>query len=123
MRAAGEDRYVWTTGSWLLYSYLKQASKAQSGQMEAAIARGDITWHALPFTWQSELLDRSAISGCLGFSTALDKRFDRRTTGAKMTDVPGHTRGLVISESIQPARRPMFRRSSSGRMRMASTWW
>ena len=95
MRTAGADRYVWTTGSWLLYSYLKQASNAQTGQMEAAIRRGDLAWHALPFTWQSELLDRSAITGCLGFSKALDERFGRRTTGAKMTDVPGHTRGLV----------------------------
>ncbi len=63
--------------------------------MEQAIERGDIAWHALPFTWQSELLDRSAIQGAIGFSKALDTRFGRRTTGAKMTDVPGHTRGLV----------------------------
>jgi hypothetical protein len=95
MRDAGSDRYVWTTGSWLLYSYLQQATPEQMRQMEQAIARGDIAWHALPFTWQSELLDRSAITGCIGFSKALDKRFDRKTTGAKMTDVPGHTRGLV----------------------------
>ena len=63
--------------------------------MEQAIERGDIAWHALPFTWQTELLDRSAITGCIGFSKDLDRRFGRRTTGAKMTDVPGHTRGLV----------------------------
>ncbi|MDQ2841645.1 MAG: hypothetical protein M3Y72_11525 [Acidobacteriota bacterium] len=63
--------------------------------MEQALERGDIAWHALPFTWQSELLDRSAIQGALGFSGALDRRFGKRTTGAKMTDVPGHTRGLV----------------------------
>src|ERR1700676_2227693 len=24
MRAAGPDRYTWTTGSWLLYEYLEQ---------------------------------------------------------------------------------------------------
>ena len=95
MRDSGSDRYIWTTGSWLLYSYLQQASPEQTRQMEQAISRGDIAWHALPFTWQSELLDRSAIMGCIGFSKALDKRFDRKTTGAKMTDVPGHTRGLV----------------------------
>jgi len=95
MRAAGNDRYVWTTGSWLLYSYLQQASPEQAKKMEQAIERGDIAWHALPFTWQSELLDRSMITGCIGFSKSLDKRFGRTTTGAKMTDVPGHTRGLV----------------------------
>jgi hypothetical protein len=95
MRASGQDRYVWTTGSWLLYSYLQQATPEQSKRMEQAVERGDIAWHALPFTWQTELLDRSAISGCIGFSKSLDRRFGRRTTGAKMTDVPGHTRGLV----------------------------
>jgi hypothetical protein len=95
MRDSGSDRYIWTTGSWLLYSYLQQASSEQIRQMEQAIARGDIAWHALPFTWQSELLDRSAITGCIGFSKTLDQRFGRKTTGAKMTDVPGHTRGLV----------------------------
>jgi hypothetical protein len=95
LREAGRDGYVWTTGSWLLYTYLQQASPQQARKMEQAIGRGDIAWHALPFTWQSELLDRSMITGCMGFSKALDKRFGRNTTGAKMTDVPGHTRGLV----------------------------
>ncbi len=95
LRAQGGDAYVWTTGSWLLYEYLQQARGADLKGMEQAIQRGDIAWHALPFTWQSELLDRSAIRGALGFSKALDREFGRRTTGAKMTDVPGHTRGLV----------------------------
>ncbi len=95
LRQAGGDGYVWTTGSWLLYEYLQQASAADASKMEQAIRRGDIAWHALPFTWQSELLDRSAIQGAIGFSKALDRRFGRQTTGAKMTDVPGHTRGLV----------------------------
>jgi hypothetical protein len=35
------------------------------------------------------------ISGSIGLSRTLDQRFGRKTTGAKMTDVPGHTRGLV----------------------------
>ena len=95
MRQSGEERYVWTTGSWLLYEYLEQASAAERKQMEQAIVAGDIAWHALPFTWQTELLDRSAITGAIGFSKSLDRRFGRKTTGAKMTDVPGHTRGII----------------------------
>src|ERR1700722_13106753 len=51
MRESGSDRYVWTTGSWLLYSYLLQASSEQIRRMEQAIARGEIAWHALPFSW------------------------------------------------------------------------
>jgi hypothetical protein len=95
MREAGTDRYTWTTGSWLLYEYLEQASSDARKRMEEAIAAGDIAWHALPFSWQTEFIDRSMIAGCLGFSKSLDKRFGRATTGAKMTDVPGHTIGLV----------------------------
>jgi hypothetical protein len=95
LRVRDADRYVWTTGSWLLYEYLRQANRADVSKMEQAVRSGDIAWHALPFTWQSELLDRSAIQGAIGFSKALDRRFGTRTTGAKMTDVPGHTRGLV----------------------------
>ncbi len=87
--------YVWTTGSWLVYEYLEQASSQDRKRMEDAITRGDIAWHALPFSWQTELMDPSMIAGSIGLSQALDKRFGRTTTGAKMTDVPGHTRGLV----------------------------
>jgi hypothetical protein len=95
MRDSGQDRYVWTTGSWLLYEYLEQATSESRLRMEQAIAAGDIAWHALPFTWQTEMLDRSMIVGALGLSKSLDRRFGRATTGAKMTDVPGHSRGLV----------------------------
>jgi hypothetical protein len=95
LRQSGQDHYIWTTGSWLLYEYLEQASSSQRRAMEEAIGAGDVTWHALPFTWQTEMLDRSMIAGALAFSSALDRRFGRRTIGAKMTDVPGHSRGII----------------------------
>ena len=87
--------YIWTTGSWLLYEYLEQASPADRRRMESAIAAGHIAWHALPFTWQSELLDPSLVQSSIGLARSLDARFGAHTTGAKMTDVPGHTRGLI----------------------------
>ena len=95
LRAAGGDKYVWATGSWLLYEYLEQASTDQRRRVEQAVAAGDLAWHALPFTWETEAMDRSMIEGALGFSQSLDQRFGRTTMGAKMTDVPGHTRGLI----------------------------
>jgi hypothetical protein len=96
-RGNGPDHanYTWTTGSWLLYEYLEQAPPDQRKKMEQAIADGFIAWHALPFSWQTELMDPSLISGAIAISRSLDQRFGRKTTGAKMTDVPGHTRGLV----------------------------
>ena len=96
LRQSANYRYVWTTGSWLLYEYLEQATPEQRARMEKAILGGDIAWHALPFTWQTELMDESMISGSIGLSQTLDRRFGRTTTGAKMTDVPGHTRGLIV---------------------------
>lgn len=95
MRATGQNRYIWTSGSWLVYEYLEQANAEQRRQMEQAIAAGDFAWHALPFNWQSEVLDRSMMDGCLGFAAALDQRFGKKTTGAKMSDVPGHSRGII----------------------------
>jgi hypothetical protein len=95
MRQAGGDRYVWTTGSWLVHEYLDKAPAGPRKRMEQAIADGDIAWHALPFSWQTELMDQSMIAAALGLAGALDRRFGHTTTGAKMTDVPGHTRAII----------------------------
>jgi hypothetical protein len=101
LRQSGNERYVWTTGSWLLYEYLDQATPEERTRMEKAISTGEIAWHALPFTWQTELMDASMITGGIGLSQALDRRFGKNTTGAKMSDVPGHTRGLIAPLAAQ----------------------
>jgi Domain of unknown function (DUF5054) len=100
-RQSGGHRYVWTTGSWLLYEYLEQASPSDRRRMEQAIAEGDIAWHAIPFSWQTEMMDSSLISAGIALSRSLDRRFGRTTTGAKMTDVPGHTRGIISPLAAQ----------------------
>jgi hypothetical protein len=95
-QSAGEERYVWTVAAWLLYEYLEQASSEKRKRMEQAIANGDIAWHAMPFTWNSEMLDGSLIRSALRLSAALDQRFGTKTIAGKLTDVPCHTRGIVI---------------------------
>jgi hypothetical protein len=95
LRQEGDARYVWTTGSWLIYEYLEKAAGPQRQQMEQALSAGDIAWHAIPFTWQTEFMDSSLIAGGLALSRELDRRFQRTTTGAKMTDVTGHTRAII----------------------------
>jgi Domain of unknown function (DUF5054) len=94
-QAGGSEQFIWTTGSWLIYEYLEQATTAERKQMEAAIQVGDITWHALPFTMHSELMDAALFEFGLSLSQTLDRRFGHQTIAAKMTDVPGHTRGIV----------------------------
>jgi Domain of unknown function (DUF5054) len=89
------ERFVWTTGSWLIYEYLEKASAPQRKALEDAIVAGDIVWHGLPFTAHSELMDASLFRYALSLSQKLDARFGRKTIAAKMTDVPGHTRGIV----------------------------
>jgi len=89
------ERFIWTTGSWLIYEYLEQASNLERAEMEAAIELGEIAWHALPFTTHTELMDPELYRFGLSLSQSLDKRFGKKTIAAKLTDVPGHTRGIV----------------------------
>ncbi|HSG67426.1 MAG TPA: hypothetical protein VK994_01870, partial [Bacteroidales bacterium] len=89
------EQYVWTTGSWLIHNFLEKTDQAMRKRMEKAIENGDIAWHGLPFTLHSELADPSLFELGIQLSVNLDKRFGKKTTGAKMTDVPGHSRGIV----------------------------
>jgi hypothetical protein len=91
----GQERFIWTTGSWLIYEYLEQAGSESRKSLESAIDAGDITWHGLPFTTHSELMDADLFRFGLSLSQQLDQRFGRNTIAAKMTDVPGHTRAMV----------------------------
>lgn len=89
------ERYRWTTGSWLISEFLNSQDSGMKKRMENAIKNGDITWHALPFSTQTELSDSSLYDLGIQISKNLDKRFGKKTISAKMTDVPGHTRSLI----------------------------
>ena len=91
----GVARFRWTTGSWLIYEYLEHADAAGRRAMEEAILAGDIAWHGLPFTTHTELMDAVLFRFGLSLSQELDARFGKTTLAAKMTDVPGHTIGMV----------------------------
>jgi hypothetical protein len=115
-RPDGPKRFVWTTGSWLIYEFLEKASPELRVEMEKAILDGDIAWHALPFTTHTELMDAGLFRLGLSLSQELDRRFGKHTIAAKMTDVPGHTRGIVpllveagiqfLHIGVNPASRP-----------------
>lgn len=94
-KANGEERYVWTTGFWLIQSFLDQASPSQKERLEYAIKEGDIVWNGMPYTVESESMSKAQFNTILQLSKQLDSRYGKKTTGAKMTDVPGHTRGIV----------------------------
>ena len=87
-----ETPFVWTVGSWMVWEALKHDA---DGIVEKAIVDGIICWHGLPFTTHTELMDTNLFEYGLSLSAKLDDRFGRKTVAAKMTDVPGHTIGMV----------------------------
>lgn len=89
------EKFVWTTGSWLIWEALERAQGAQLSRLERAIADGSLVWHGLPFTFHSELMTADLVRAGLKLSARLDQRFNKKTVAAKLTDVPGHTRSLV----------------------------
>ncbi len=93
--SGGKERLLWTTGSFLIWDYLRTATKEQKRKMEEAILAGDISWHGLPCTTHTEFMNGPLFEYGLSLSKDLDTQFGRQTIGAKMTDVPGHTIAMV----------------------------
>lgn len=89
------ERYVWTTGSWLVWKYLQSASPEEIARLEKAIQRGDIVWNGVPYTVESETMNLDLFNTCLLVSHRLDEKYGKHTIAAKMTDVPGHTRSII----------------------------
>ena len=87
--------FIWTVGSWIIDEYLRTVTGKAKDEIIDAINQGYISWHGLPFTTHSELMDVDLFNFGIGISKELDKRFSRNTIAAKMTDVPGHTRGII----------------------------
>lgn len=87
--------FKWTTGSWLIYEYLRTADEAEREEFIRAVENGDICWHGLPFTTHTELMSRKLFEYGLSLSERLDKKFKKKTVAAKMTDVPGHTKAMI----------------------------
>ena len=87
--------FIWTTGAWLIWDHLQTQPAERVARLERAIVRGLIRWHALPFTTHTELMSPALFRAGLSYAQELDRRFGMQTTAAKMTDVPGHTLGMV----------------------------
>lgn len=87
-----ETPFVWTVGSWLVWEALKQD---KDGKIKQAIKDGVIRWHSLPYTSHTESMSPKLFEYGINISKKLDKMFGVETYAAKMTDVPGHTIGMV----------------------------
>lgn len=91
----GQEKFIWTTGSWLIYEFLRTASPEKKAEMESAIRDGLITWNAYPFTFNGDLLDRDMWKFALSITKDLDNKYGKKTIAAKMTDVMGETIGAL----------------------------
>ena len=90
----GNKKYfIWTTGSWIIKEALRD--EKCNKKLLKALREGNIVPHAMPFTTHTELLDTDTLDFGLSVVDALDEIRGRKTVAAKMTDVPGHTKGLV----------------------------
>lgn len=87
--------FIWTTGAWLIWDHLNSQDAMRVKRLERAIERGLIVWHGLPFTTHTELMSPALFRAGLSYVQELDQRFGKTTIAAKMTDVPGHTLGMV----------------------------
>lgn len=83
--------FVWTVGSWLVDLALKK----NVPRIREALDDGIIRWHALPFTTHTEAMSPKLFQYGLAISKKLDETFGVKTESAKMTDVPGHTIGMI----------------------------
>uniref|UniRef100_A0A6B2KYT1 Glycoside hydrolase family 38 N-terminal domain-containing protein n=1 Tax=Arcella intermedia TaxID=1963864 RepID=A0A6B2KYT1_9EUKA len=97
---------VFTTHPWMLLEYLDGTARCtdvprtadQIRQMEEAIRKGTVTWHAKPFTMLAEVADEGLFEEGIKLSRVLDERYNKSTKiTAAHKDVPG------ISRSALPA--------------------
>lgn len=89
------ERLIWTTGSWLVYEYLRTHTGEAREKLVQGIEKGDIRWHGLPFTTHTEFMCKELFEYGISISKKLDEEFHKTTIAAKMTDVPGHTRAII----------------------------
>ncbi|MBQ8503952.1 MAG: DUF5054 domain-containing protein [Clostridia bacterium] len=95
VNSENEKSFIWTTGSWILKEALLYSEPSGKEKLTKALQEGNIVPHAMPFTLHSELLDYDTFDYGLSIVDEIDKLTGRKTVAAKMTDVPGHTKGII----------------------------
>ncbi|XP_065831599.1 uncharacterized protein [Oscarella lobularis] len=100
----GNERLVFLTHPYLLSLYLDCPPNMglhcpdndSIKLIEDGIGRGDISWHAMPFNSQLEVMDANLLNFSVKLGHDLDKRFNKPF---KMTmsqrDVPGTSRAII----------------------------
>ena len=104
LRAARNESLQWMTQSWLVNLFLdcpaglglRCPNATQIAAVEAAIAAGDITWHAFPHNSQLSLASPALVRELVAHTHGLDDKLGRpRKRVLSQRDVPGLPRGVV----------------------------
>jgi hypothetical protein len=84
-------KYVWTMPSWPLKVITERCSEELKAELDLLIERGQIVWHALPFTSHTDFCSAEEYIEGLRFGRELSDTYHKPyPISAKMTDVPGH---------------------------------
>ena len=87
-----DHRFIWTYPTWMIEEIRRHKDEAGKQKFDEYITRGEIGWHALPFTLHSYFCGLEDITRSLYLSKDLERRYGTSVAWAKQTDVPGHTR-------------------------------
>lgn len=90
-----KKNFIWTTGSWIIKEALNDSDENKRAELISALKAGYLVPHGLPFTLHSEVLDADTFDYGLSVVEKIDEIRGKKTIAAKMTDVPGHTKGVV----------------------------
>eukprot|EP00035_Acanthoeca_spectabilis_P012198 m.217259 g.217259 ORF g.217259 m.217259 type:complete len:964 (-) comp15556_c0_seq3:239-3130(-) len=93
-------QYKWTSHPWLLLALLQnQTGSVPQGfpdQLEAAIRRGDVLYHANPMNMQGEAAELTNMDAGMSEAELLDEYFGQeKKVAASQKDEPGATLGMV----------------------------
>ena len=89
------EQFVWTVSSWPLKYMLDNCSPYNKKRLEKAIKDGRIVAHALPLTFETEASGAENLVRGMSYASELNSKYGLpKPRGAKLTDVPSHSRIL-----------------------------
>ena len=86
----GKQQYVWTMSAWPLKITRENCSRELRRELDLLIGRGQIAWHALPFTSHTDFCSAEEYIEGLRYGRELSQIYNKPyPVSAKMTDVQG----------------------------------
>lgn len=91
-----ELEYKWTLPAYLLKMMYEKNDEKTKKRLKELVGRGQVCFHALPFTMHTSLLDEAALRKMFVFADDCCQIFGCDfPKSAKMTDVPSHTSAII----------------------------